>query len=67
MGLLEESAIILKADEKVTKRGKCKRFGEPKLLLRLDTGAPKAETTQFEVDQPSEWVEAIMNFVFHAR
>jgi len=133
MGLLEESGLILKAGETVTKRGKYKgkmpkgletkvrlrgaimpwkggaykkvewedvdgeivltssrllafakkgrikkeivnwelkvvgvtvkksRFGKEKLVLTLELGTPKAETTELEVENPSEWRNAIAN------
>ncbi len=139
MELFEESGIILKADETVTKRGKCKgkvpkgretkvklkgaiipwkgglygkvewedidgelvltsnrllafakkgrvrkevvfyelkvvgvlvkkpRFGKEKLVLRLNQGTQRAETTELEVNEPSEWADSITNLVSQAR
>jgi hypothetical protein len=40
------------------------RFGKEKLVLRLNLGTPKAETTELEVEKPSEWVQAITSLVF---
>jgi hypothetical protein len=40
---------------------KSSRFGKDKLMLRLNVGKPQSETTEFEVDEPSEWVSAIVD------
>ena len=37
------------------------RFGKEKLVLTLELGTPKAETTELEVENPSEWRNAIAN------
>ena len=40
---------------------KSSRFGKDKLMLRLNVGKPQSETTELEVDEPSEWVSAIVD------
>lgn len=39
------------------------RFGKEKLELLLNVGKPQAERTELEVDDPTEWVNAIKEVV----
>ncbi len=38
------------------------RFGKEKLVLKLDLGTPRAETTELEVEDPLGWRDSITTF-----
>lgn len=42
---------------------KSHRLGKDKLMLRLNLGKAQAENTELEVDEPKEWVDAIVQAI----